>query len=272
MIEKLQLACDRIGQELTSQPQIGILIGSGLSNFIDSIEDQVIIPYSEIPYFPTVRIEGHEGRIIIGKIKNVHVIALQGRFHLHEDRTMEEITFPIRCLAMLGIDSLILTSAVGALNTKYQPGDFVAITDHINMLGTNPLIGPEVKQFGLKFPKMTDLYDRELINTCETVARELSIPLKTGVYVAVKGPIYETPAEVRMFNILGGDVIGMSTVPEAIAANHLGVKVMSVTCVSNMASGIERKADSPSSQEVAINMVNQLSDLLTHTINKLGQF
>lgn len=272
MFEKLKQASGRLAREMEQIPQVGILVGSGLGSFIDRIESPIIIPYNEIPHFPQADVEGQIGRVILGKIEGVPIAALHGRLHCYDGHPMSEVVFPIRTLAALGIDSIILTSAVGAINLDFSPGDLVAITDHINMMGTNPLVGREVRQLGPKFPNMLNAYSPQLLGQLEEVAIERGIKLKKGVYVGVLGPTYETPAEVRMLRTLGADMVGMSTIPEAIAANHLGVKVMGISCVTNMAAGIERVSESSEEKKTrALQAMELFGNLLTQTVKKIGQ-
>lgn len=272
MFEKLKQASERLSREMEEIPQVGILVGSGLGSFIERIQSPIIIPYNEIPHFPAAEVEGQIGRVILGKIGNTPIAALHGRLHCYDGHPMSEVVFPIRTLAALGIDTMILTSAVGAINNDLGPGDLVAITDHINLMGTNPLVGHEARELGPKFPNMQKAYSPQLLELLEKVAREQAIPLKKGVYVGVLGPTYETPAEVRMLRTLGADVVGMSTVPESIAANHLGIKVLGISCVTNMAAGIERPSEGPEAKKArALHTMELFGNLLSQTINKMTQ-
>ncbi len=271
MFEKLKQASDRLAREIDKIPQVGILVGSGLGSFIDRIENPIIIPYNEIPHFPAAEVEGQMGKMVLGSIEGVPIAALHGRLHCYDGHPMNEVVFPIRTLAALGIDSIILTSAVGAINLDLAPGDLVAITDHINMMGTNPLVGREIRELGPKFPNMQQAYSPQLLQLLEEAAREQQIELKKGVYVGVLGPTYETPAEIRMLRALGGDMVGMSTIPESIAANHLGVKVMGISCVTNMAAGITRASDSGEEKKArALQAMDLFGNLLTQTVKKIG--
>lgn len=271
MFEKLKQASDRLTREMEQIPQVGILVGSGLGSFIGRIENPHIIPYNEIPYFPPAEVEGQIGKVILGTVGGVPIAALHGRLHCYDGHPMNEVVFPIRTLAALGIDTMILTSAVGAINQQLTPGDLVAITDHINMMGTNPLVGREVRELGPKFPNMQQAYSPQLLKIVEETADELGIPLKKGVYVGVLGPTYETPAEIQMLKMLGADMVGMSTVPESIAANHLGVKVMGLSCVTNMAAGITPQYELGEEKKArALQAMELFGNLLTQTIIKIG--
>ena len=235
--EKTTETLAAINRRIDSSPVVGIILGSGLGAVADAIEDATVIPYEEIPYWPRTTAIGHEGRLIFGKIEDVPVVAMQGRVHFYEGYAMDEVTFPVRIFGKLGVKSLIATNASGGINLGYSPGDLVAIYDHINFMGTNPLIGAN-DESGPRFPDMTYAYDREYIEQLLGVARSEGITLHKGVYIAFTGPSYETPAEIRMSRVLGADVVGMSTVPEVIVANHMGMRVCAISCVSNYAAGV----------------------------------
>ena len=236
--EKTTETLAAINRRIDISPAAGIILGSGLGAVADSIEDAVTIPYEEIPYWPRTTAIGHEGRLIFGRIEDVPVVAMQGRVHYYEGYAMDEVTFPVRIFGKLGVKSLIATNASGGVNLGYAPGDLVAIYDHINFMGTNPLIGANDDASGPRFPDMTYAYDREYIDILTDVARSCGITLHKGVYIAFTGPSYETPAEIRMSRALGADVVGMSTVPEVIVANHMGMRVCAISCVSNHAAGV----------------------------------
>ncbi|MBY0471857.1 purine-nucleoside phosphorylase [bacterium] len=218
--------------------ELGIILGSGLGSIADQVEDAVVIPYSEIPHFHGTSVEGHAGQMILGKFKGVSTVFLKGRFHLYEGYAMEEVVFPTRTICGLGIHTLLLTNAAGGINTRYRPGELMVIQDHLNLMGDNPLKGPNLSQLGPRFPDLSEAYSGICIEILKTAAHELEIPMQTGVYAGLLGPTYETPAEVRMLRTLGADAVGMSTVPESIAANHLGVRVAGVSCISNLAAGM----------------------------------
>jgi purine-nucleoside phosphorylase len=273
MYEKLGKAAEYIRSKKSNKPRIGIVLGSGLGVFVDQIENKVIIPYSDIPYFKKTTVEGHEGRLILGTVKGVDVAALQGRVHAYEGLPMDEVVFPIRTLGILGISTLILTNAAGGINLEYKPGDLIIIKDHLNLLGKNPLVGPNLSDFGPRFPDMTEAYHPALRTIMKTISREkLGLEMHEGVYAAVLGPTYETPAEIRMFRILGADMVGMSTVPECIAANHFGIKVCGVTCVTNMGAGIiNQKLKHEDIKDEAMKAMNHFNQLLTLSIEEFGK-
>ena len=241
------------------RPRVGIILGSGLGAVADAVSDPVAIPYGEIPNWPPATAIGHAGRLVIGMLEGTPVAVMQGRVHFYEGYGMQEVMFPTRVLGELGIGTLIVTNASGGVNIGYRPGDLVAIYDHINFMGTNPLIGPNEEKWGPRFPDMTYAYDQEYLELMEQAAREEGISLHKGVYMAFTGPCYETPAEIRMVRAMGADVVGMSTVPEVIAANHMSIRTAAVSCVSNFAAGI--KAEKLHHQEVLDGMARTADSL-----------
>lgn len=216
------------------QPEIGVVLGSGLGKFGDQIEPIVTIPYKDIPNFVTSTAMGHKGNFIIGKVSGKYVCAMQGRFHYYEGYSMDVVTLPIRVMARLGIKTLIVSNAAGGVNTGFQVGDLMIIEDHINTM-PNPLIGPNHEQFGERFPDMSCAYDQDMIAKAEAIARSLRIRVRRGVYLANTGPSYETPAEIRYYHMIGADAVGMSTVPEVIVARHCGLKVFGMSIITNEA-------------------------------------
>src|SRR5699024_10713115 len=220
------------------EPEIGLILGSGLGVMADDIENSVTIPYHKIPHFPKSTVAGHKGQLVIGTLHGKKVIAMQGRFHYYEGYTMEQVTFPVRVMKKLGVHSLIVTNAAGGINKDFSPGDLMVIKDHLNLFGDNPLIGENIDEFGPRFPDMSNVYDREYMEIAVNCAKDLGITLQTGVYAGNTGPTYETPQEIKMLRTLGGDAVGMSTVPETIVAAHAGLKILGISCISNMASGI----------------------------------
>jgi purine-nucleoside phosphorylase len=218
--------------------KIGVVLGSGLGAFAETLEDRVETPYSAIPGWPASTAIGHAGKLVEGRIGDAEVIVLAGRAHLYEGYTAQQVTFGVRELARRGVRSLALTNAAGAVNLDYQPGQLVLISDHINLLGVNPLTGPNEDSLGPRFPDMSEAYPRDYRDIARQAASELGVTLEEGVYAAVPGPSYETPAEIRYLRIIGADLVGMSTVPETIVANYLGMKVLAISCVTNMAAGI----------------------------------
>jgi purine-nucleoside phosphorylase len=236
--DKIKEAADYILNKTETRPEIALILGSGLGDLADEIENAEYFDYSDIPHFPVSTVQGHAGRLVIGTLEGKKVVAMQGRFHYYEGYKMEEVTFPVRVMKLLGVEKLIVTNAAGAVNTSYNPGDLMLIKDHLNLIGNNPLIGRNLDEFGTRFPDMSNAYDKELRDRVKEIAKSINVELKEGVYAAMSGPTYETPAEIRMVRVLGGDAVGMSTVPEVIIAVHSGIKVVGVSCMTNMAAGI----------------------------------
>ncbi|SHH08389.1 purine-nucleoside phosphorylase [Tepidibacter thalassicus] len=236
--EKINESAEFIKSKIGTEPKIGLILGSGLGVLADEIEDAVAIKYEEIPNFPVSTVEGHAGQLVVGKLQGKNVVAMQGRFHFYEGYTMQEATFPVRVMKALGVETIIVTNAAGGANKSYVPGDLMIIKDHINLGGNNPLIGPNDKELGVRFPDMSTAYTPEYIELAKEVAKELGIDVKEGVYTYFTGPTYETPAEIRMVQTIGGDAVGMSTVPEVIVARHSDLKVLGISCITNMAAGI----------------------------------
>lgn len=267
MLEKqIRETVDYIKRKIECVPEAAIVLGSGLGGFADSLEDAVAIPYEEIPGFVTSTAPGHKGQMVFGKKKGNYVLCMQGRFHYYEGYTMAQITFPVRVIKALGTPKLILTNSCGGLDPKFEPGDLMMITDHINFMGANPLIGPNEDMFGCRFPDMTKVYNKELAQKARTCAKELSIDLKEGVYVGYSGPSFETPAEIRMFQMLGGSAVGMSTVPEVITASHCGLEVLALSCITNLAAGI---LDQPLSGEEVIEVAGKEGQKFAELLEKI---
>jgi len=237
-LQRVREAAAYIANKTALRPQVGLILGSGLGGLAEEIEDATILPYGDIPHFPQSTVPGHKGRLVIGRLAGAPVVAMQGRFHYYEGYSMEQVVRPVRVMAQLGVKTLIVTNAAGGVNESFSPGDLMLIVDHINLFGTNPLIGPNEEAFGPRFPDMTEAYDKRLRALALQAAEELGIRLQQGVYMGLSGPTYETPAEIRAFRVLGADAVGMSTVPEVIAARHLGLRVLGLSCVTNMAAGI----------------------------------
>ncbi|MGM9956644.1 MAG: purine-nucleoside phosphorylase [Peribacillus sp.] len=246
---------DFIMSKTDNQPTIGMILGSGLGSLADEIENPFKIPYSEIPHFAKSEAIGHANELVIGQLKGKTVVAMKGRFHYYEGYTLDEVTFPIRVMKALGVEQLIITNACGAVNTDFNPGDLMLITDHINLVGTNPLIGPNNDELGTRFPDLSQTYHPDLRNIASKVAKEKNISLQQGVYAWWSGPAYETPAEIRMIRTLGADAVGMSTVPEAIVAVHGKMKVLGISCLTNMACGI---LDQPLSHDEVIEVASKV--------------
>lgn len=238
LLTRISEAKEYIETRSNYAPTIGLILGSGLGPLTDSIENPEFFPYSDIPGFPVSTVEGHKGRLVIGKLQEKTVIAMDGRFHYYEGYNMAEVTIAVRVMKLLGIETLIVTNAAGAVNTSFEPGDLMIITDHINFSSSNPLIGKNLEEFGPRFPDMSTAYNPALRDIAINSATSLGIDIKQGVYMMMSGPTYETPAEIRMARILGADAVGMSTVPEVIIANHCNIKVLGISCLTNMAAGI----------------------------------
>jgi purine-nucleoside phosphorylase len=250
--------------------RVALVLGSGLGAFADELEDAEAIPYDEIPGFARPTVEGHAGRLVVGGTGGATVAAMQGRFHFYEGYTLEEVTFPVRTLGLLGARSLVLTNAAGGLNNSYEQGSLVLISDHLNLMGTNPLLGRNDERFGPRFPDMTEVYDREYQDAAIAEARAMGLELRRGIYAALSGPSYETPAEIRMLRLLGADAVGMSTVPEAIVARQMGLRVLGLSCITNMAAGV---LDKPINHEEVIETGERVretfAELLRRVIPKL---
>ncbi len=239
LMDKIQEAAmyitSRIGNESVA---IGMVLGSGLGGLADELEDAVAISYKDIPFFPVSTVFGHKGRLVVGNWEGKRIMCMQGRFHYYEGYGMDQVVFPIQVMHALGITQLLVTNAAGGVNTSYNPGDLMLITDHIKLIADSPMHGPNYDKLGERFFDMTNAYDKNLCNVAREQARQLGIVLQEGVYIFFAGPSYETPAEVRAARILGADAVGMSTVPEVIAASHMHMKVLGISCITNMASGI----------------------------------
>lgn len=261
---------DYIKEKIKNQPEIGIVLGSGLGDFVDAIEDKIEIPYTEIPGFPVSTVKGHDGKLIFGHINSKEVCVMKGRIHYYEGYDIKEVVYPIEVLAGLGIKTIILTNAAGGVNTDFEPADLMIITDHINLMGKNPLIGPNDEDLGPRFPDMTDLYNKELVEVAENSAKKLGIDIKEGVYMYFTGPSYETAAEVRMARILGADAVGMSTVPEAIIARHRGLKILGISTITNMSTGIlDTPLDHTEVVEVGKEVAGKFKELLKEIIEEI---
>jgi len=231
-------ARDFLLDRIAAPPAIGMVLGSGLGSFAERIAAPVIVPFSDIPHFPKSTVEGHSGRLVIGSIEGVAVAVMQGRVHGYEGYNPQQVTFPMRVLGLLGIKSVIVTNAAGGIRTDLKQGQLVAISDHINLTGQNPLVGMNDPRFGLRFFDMSEAYSRRLRGLAHSAAARLGIELPEGVYLGLSGPSFETPAEIRAFRTLGADLVGMSTVHEVIVARHMGIEVLGISCVTNMAAGV----------------------------------
>jgi purine-nucleoside phosphorylase len=270
LYERAEHAARLIRARAGEDVRVALVLGSGLGAFADELEGAQAIPYDEIPGFARPTVEGHAGRLVVGRVGAATVAAMQGRFHFYEGYTLEEVTFPVRVLGLLGAKSLVLTNAAGGLNNSYEQGALILISDHLNLMGTNPLLGKNDPRFGPRFPDMTEVYDREYQEAAIAEAREMGLELRRGIYAALTGPSYETPAEIRMMRLLGADAVGMSTVPEAIVARQMGLRVLGFSCITNMAAGV---LDKPINHEEVIETGERVretfAELLRRVIPKL---
>lgn len=237
-LRRIEEAVDYIKSKINVNPKVAIILGSGLGSLAEEVENPVIISYEDIPNFPKSTVHGHAGRLVIGELEGKQVLVMQGRFHYYEGYPMREVTFAIRVMKLLGIDKLIVTNAAGGVNSNFKAGDLMIINDHINFAGINPLVGENIDKFGVRFPDMTEAYSKNLIHLAKKCAQDIGINVQEGVYLYLTGPSYETPAEVKMVKMLGGDAVGMSTVPEVIIARHSDIEVLGISCIANPAAGL----------------------------------
>ena len=238
LLKRIESATDYIKSRIEGTPSMGLVLGSGLGDFAHGLEEKTVIPFGAIPGFPLPTVEGHAGALVVGRHQGRLVAALSGRVHYYEGPTQQVITIPVRVLARLGVKTILLTNAAGGVNLNFSQGALMLISDHINYSGQNPLIGPNLESLGPRFPDMTDLYSRAMRQELKAAAARQGIDLEEGVYAMYSGPNYETPAEIRMFRSFGADAVGMSTVPEALVARHAGMKVLGISCITNMAAGV----------------------------------
>ncbi|MCF8008759.1 MAG: purine-nucleoside phosphorylase [Halanaerobiales bacterium] len=270
MIQKINQAVDYIKRKIDIKPDTGLILGSGLGVLAEEIENSIYIKYEDIPNFPVSTVEGHAGQFVIGNLEEKKVIAMQGRFHYYEGYSIKEVILPIRVFYKLGVKNLIVTNAAGGINRNFKPGNFMIIKDHINLLGENPLIGENLKEFGPRFPDMSEVYNKDLIKLAEEVALEYKIKTKKGVYVALSGPSYETPAEIRHLRSIGADAVGMSTVPETITANQMGINILGISCITNMAAGVLPKPlNHKEVMEIAEQVKPKFSKLIKGVLKKM---
>jgi purine-nucleoside phosphorylase len=266
MLTKIKQTVDFIKSKISETPKIGIVLGTGLGGLTKEIKDPISLKYEDIPNFPVSTVVGHKGNLIFGKINNISVVAMQGRFHYYEGYSMQEIIFPIRVMKMLGIELLILSNASGGVNPEFEVGDIMLITDHINLMADNPLIGKNYDELGERFPDMNCSYNKEILESALNIAKQNSILVRKGVYAAVSGPCFETPAEYRYIRIIGADTVGMSTVPEVIAAHHMALPVFAVSIITDL--GVEGKIVEVSHEEV-IEVANRAEPKMTIIIKGL---
>ncbi|MGL4819474.1 MAG: purine-nucleoside phosphorylase [Bacilli bacterium] len=238
MQQRVEKALQSIRNHTTIVPEVALILGSGLGVLADEVENPVVIPYEQIAEFPVSTVEGHAGELVIGTLAGVRVVIMRGRFHFYEGYAMHDVTFPVRVFHAMGVRKVVVTNAAGAVNEAFKAGDFMIITDHINNFGTNPLIGPNVNEWGPRFPDLSEAYDRAYVRLAADESKKLGVTAHEGVYCGNTGPTYESPAEIRMMRTWGADAVGMSTVPEVIVARHMGMRVLGISCLSNMAAGI----------------------------------
>jgi purine-nucleoside phosphorylase len=266
LVDRLDEAAAAVHARTALHPTVGIVLGSGLGAFADALSDAATVPFVSIPHFPASTVEGHGGALVVGRSAGVPVAAMKGRVHHYEGYPLPDVVFPVRVLGRLGVKTLIVTNAAGAINALFRPGELMVIEDHVNLLG-NPLVGPNDEALGPRFPDMSEAYDRRLRDAAERACAAAGVRCHRGVYVAMTGPSYETPAEIRMARAFGADAVGMSTVPEVIAARHMGLRVVGLSCLTNMAAGIlDHKLDHREVLETGERVKAALLDVLTRLV------
>lgn len=268
-MNKAAFAAEFIKKKIDFRPEIGIILGSGLGALADKINDAVVIDYHDIPGFPRTTVEGHTGKLILGNLSGKLVAAMKGRFHYYEGYDIDQVVFGVRVFKFLGIRSMLVTNASGGINENFKPGDLMLISDHISLFSPSPLRGVNEESFGKRFPDMCNTYDQELREIAKRAAQEISLDIKEGVYAFTQGPMYETPAEVRALKLLGADAVGMSTVPEVIAARHSGIKVLGISCITNMAAGI---GNGYLTHEEVIRTAGEAEQKFTKLISKIMEY
>jgi purine-nucleoside phosphorylase len=265
--EKLKTCLESVREKTDFQPEVALILGSGLGDYADEIQVVQTIDYSEIQGFPTSTVPGHKGRFVFGYVGKVPVVIMQGRVHYYEGYPMQDVVLPTRLMGMLGAKKLILTNAAGGVNFDFQPGDFMMITDHITTAIPSPLIGENIEELGVRFPDMSQVYSERMCEIIRKKAEEMGITLRQGVYIQMTGPAYETPAEIRMCRTWGADAVGMSTACEAMAARHMGMEVCGISCITNLASGMQKKElNHQEVQETADRVAIQFKELITQII------
>lgn len=262
--EKVAQALKYLQEKVPFCPDVVVVLGSGLGGVAGAIENPISIPYGEIPFWPASTAPGHAGCLIAGNLGQTRVVAMQGRVHYYEGYSMDEVVFPVRVFGEWGIKVYFATNASGGVNTDLLPGDLVLLEDHLNLMGANPLAGPNDEKWGPRFPDMTFAYNRELRDLVARVGERAGVPVKSGVYAAFSGPSFETPAEIRMVRVLGGDLVGMSTVPEVIVANHMGMRVCALSCVANYAAGM---TDNPLTHKEVLEEMGKASERLSRLVS-----
>lgn len=267
--EALKETTEMIKKMGVADIDFGLILGSGLGDLANEITNPVVIPYNEIPHFPVSTVVGHAGQLVYGELSGKKVLAMQGRFHYYEGHSMQTVTYPVRVMAALGAHSLVVTNACGGVNESFQPGDLMLITDQINYMGSNPLIGANDEEMGPRFPDMSNAFDKEYRQIAEKVANDKGLHIKEGVYMAFSGPTYETPAEVRFARIAGADAVGMSTVPEVIVAVHNGLRVLGVSCITNLAAGMQASLNHEEVVETTERVKEEFKALIKETLAAL---
>jgi purine-nucleoside phosphorylase len=266
LYERAEHANRIIRSRITVEPRIAVVLGSGLGGFADDFDEAVRIPYEDIPGFVRSTAQGHAGQLVIGKVDNVPILAMQGRVHYYEGYSLEEVTFPVRAFKLLGIKTLVLTNASGGINVQLSQGALMVISDHLNLMGDNPLRGPNEDRFGPRFPDMSSVYSPELQELVGEEARAIGVEVRRGIYGALSGPSYETPAEILLLRNLGADAVGMSTVPEAIVARHMGLEVLGISCITNMAAGMN---DEPINHDEVMATGNRVRGTFTELLRRV---
>src|SRR5207245_1375862 len=270
LYDRAQRAAEQIRSRANARPSVAIVLGSGLGAFADELTESTSHAYKETAGFAQATVEGHAGRLVIGRAGEVPIAAMQGRFHFYEGYSLEDVTFPIRVLKLLGVRTLILTNAAGSLNTEFTPGSLMVITDHINLIGANPLIGPNDERFGPRFPDLTSVYARRLQDLVIKEANGIGLDMRRGIYAALSGPSYETPAEIHMVRTLGADAVGMSTVPEAIVARHMDMQIIGISCITNLAAGVsDRPIDHSQVMATGERVRAEFTELLRRIVPRL---
>lgn len=270
LLDRINEARDYIVEKVKFTPEVALILGSGLGDMAEEAENMIAIEYKDIPNFPVSTVQGHKGRLVFGTLRGRKVVFMQGRFHYYEGYKMEDVVFPVWVFKALGIEKLIVTNAAGGVNTSFKPGDLMIIKDHINYTNNNPLIGRNIDAFGPRFPDMSEAYSKTMAAVVRASAEENGIKLQEGTYVFLTGPSYETPAEIRACRILGADAVGMSTVPEVVAANHCGMKIAGISCITNMAAGIlDQPLNHSEVMETADRVKENFSKLIKSIIEKI---
>ena len=272
MYKKLEKCLKSIREKTDFKPEKAVILGSGLGDYAEKIQIEKIVKYTEIEGFPVSTVQGHKGQFVFGYVEDIPVVLMQGRVHYYEGYPMQDVVLPTRLMKMMGAEKILLTNAAGGVNPSFKPGDFMLITDHITTAVPSPLIGPNIEELGVRFPDMSEVYNKELQDVIRKAGANTGVALKEGVYMQFTGPSYETPAEIRMCRTLGGDAAGMSTACEAMAARHMGMKVCGISCITNLAAGMStQKLDHKEVQETADRVAEDFKRLVTESIRLIGE-